>query len=214
VRAVSGSGLVEQNRLDLNTFTGIRATGEHSIVRANIVLDTGGRLAAAARGIDVSAPVDVIDNIVAGVASDPTANLTAYGVLLSGGVQSGSTVKGNHVRGLGARWVRRAPWHRAAQFRHRGSRQCRRTRWRGGRHRRAVSAPGALIMEDMVVTFVGAVLGSLRRWRRKRVGPVTRRWSSVGIGCGRWRDPSALTRHHDFMRAARSFMFASSRRRA
>ncbi|HEY0660993.1 MAG TPA: hypothetical protein VGD21_06720 [Lysobacter sp.] len=100
IESTGAYALVEQNRLDLNTFTGIRATGEHSIVRANTVLDTGGRATAVARGIDAGAPVDIIDNIIAGVASNPTANLTAYGVLLSGGTQSGSAVKGNHIRGL------------------------------------------------------------------------------------------------------------------
>jgi len=92
--------LVEHNRLDLNTFTGIRSTGESSVIRSNTVLDTGGRAAAAARGIDVAGPVDVIGNIIGGVTSDPANNLSAWGILLSGGELSGSAISGNHVRGL------------------------------------------------------------------------------------------------------------------
>lgn len=86
-----GSGhLVEGNRLDSNTYVGIKAYGANSTVRGNRVYDTGAAGRSEAYG--VYAMGDVIDNTVAGVlATKP------YGVVVYG---TGSVIQGNTVQNL------------------------------------------------------------------------------------------------------------------
>lgn len=96
----SGSGhLVEDNRLDGNTEIGIMARGGSgsSIVRRNVVIDTGGR-PGYDRGEGIQVNGDAIDNVVDGVHSDGSvANFNAEGMYSEG---VGSVVVGNRVRNL------------------------------------------------------------------------------------------------------------------
>lgn len=99
VRLSLGSGhLVSNSRFDGNTYIGISVTGGASVIRGNIVLDTGlatvGNFAA---GIDASNGVDVIDNSVNGVVGGGT-DATAFGIRTNG--NGLASVAGNRVRGL------------------------------------------------------------------------------------------------------------------
>lgn len=71
VSGTPGGHLVEDNHLDSNTYTGIRLQGEGSIVRRNVIVDTGGSsVTTQAYGIYTTYPVDILDNTVAGVFAD------------------------------------------------------------------------------------------------------------------------------------------------
>ena len=96
---VEGFGhLIEDNRLDSNTSTGILVAGDGSIVRRNRVLDTGGAPdLAVATGIYTSESVDIIDNTVADVAS-AQANGANYGIRTN--LNLGGSISGNRVRGI------------------------------------------------------------------------------------------------------------------
>jgi len=94
-----GGHLVESSRFDGNTHMGIlleQTPG--SIIRNNLVIDTGGSLAIfRATGIRAQSGVDVIDNTVIGVA--PAAdNQNATGIETD--QNSRGSVAGNRVRGL------------------------------------------------------------------------------------------------------------------
>jgi parallel beta-helix repeat protein len=96
-----GSGhLVENNRLDGNTFGGIVVQGDGMQVRGNRVFDTGwGVLPAAAAGITVAGgSADVQDNLVYNVTATAGDGGDAYGVLAQG--LSFGRISGNAVRGL------------------------------------------------------------------------------------------------------------------
>jgi hypothetical protein len=103
IRVLSGGGhLIERNRLDTNTFAGIWAEANPgSIVRDNMIVDTGGSTSVTgeAYGIFASLGVDILDNTVNGVA--PTSdggNATAYGIQTS--LNGYGSITGNRVRGL------------------------------------------------------------------------------------------------------------------
>lgn len=97
---VGGGHLVEDNRLDGNTYVGIWVSGDGSVVRRNFVRDTGGStyfMTGTAYGISTGHSVDVLDNTVAGVM--PTGqNATAYGI--EAWVNPDGSINGNRVRGL------------------------------------------------------------------------------------------------------------------
>lgn len=98
-----GSGhVVEDNRFDSNTSTGVRVEGDGSVVRRNHVIDTGGSsaLAGIADGILTVYTVDVLDNTVSGVlpSEDGSGNGTAIGIYMSS--NSNGSVSGNRVRGV------------------------------------------------------------------------------------------------------------------
>ena len=100
-----GAGhLVEDNRFDGNTMTGIAVGSDPgvtgSIVRRNVVLDTGGStLNNEGRAMQFNAPVDVIDNLVDGVQGGAvSADGSVSGMTFSYG--AGTRVSGNRVRGL------------------------------------------------------------------------------------------------------------------
>jgi len=103
-----GTGyVIENNRFSQNRWYGVRLAGVGSVVRGNIVTNTG-RLpnADSATGIHAAGRVDVIDNIVDGVfGDDHAANFFPIGIyagddafipVLAAGVQ----VSGNRVRNL------------------------------------------------------------------------------------------------------------------
>ena len=97
-----GGHLVEDNRLDGNTFFGILVSGDGSLVRRNRVLDTGGSTVypGAAYGIFATYDVDIADNIVSNVLALPSATdvIHTYGIYTQ--YNDTGTVSGNHVSGL------------------------------------------------------------------------------------------------------------------
>ena len=98
----TGGHVIEDNRFDGITFNGIRVDGDGSVLRRNLVTDTGGSSAfrGLARGIVTTDAVDVLDNTVSGVL--PTANSSGIGTAY--GIQANSnpngSISGNRVRGL------------------------------------------------------------------------------------------------------------------
>lgn len=98
----AGAGhVVEDNRLDRNTVAGIDVAGSHAIVRRNRVSSTGGSpiVATTPFAITTDGVVDVVDNIVAGVA--PSAGAVNQDVVGIGGADNtGARIMGNDVGGL------------------------------------------------------------------------------------------------------------------
>lgn len=90
-----GGHLVEHNRLDGNTITGIYVDGAGSKIRGNSVLDTGGSDQAHlvwSYGISARKNVDIIDNTIDGVAGG--------GVFGIRNIANNASIVGNRVRGL------------------------------------------------------------------------------------------------------------------
>jgi hypothetical protein len=100
----AGSGspvalLVENNRLDGNTHRGIAVSGNGSVVRGNVVIDTGGNpLALPAEAIVARYGTDVVDNTVDGVADAEGAGANSTGIHAE--ENAGAPVQGNRVRGV------------------------------------------------------------------------------------------------------------------
>ena len=91
--------LVEKNRVNGSTFTGIWVEGDGSLVRDNQVTLTGGSSTVPhAYGIYTRYVVDVADNTVSGVAGNGAASGNVIGIYTYGNV--GGTVSGNRVHGL------------------------------------------------------------------------------------------------------------------
>ena len=99
---VSGGHLVEDNRFEGNTNTGVHVEGDGSVVRRNLVRDTGVSSYERnnAYGIATNHNVDVLDNTVDGVLpfGNGSGNGSAYGIRT--GVNTGGRVHRNAVRGL------------------------------------------------------------------------------------------------------------------
>jgi hypothetical protein len=98
--ASSGGHLIEDNRFDGNTYYGMIVQGDGSVIRRNLVYNTGGSTAGVydATGIFAQTAVDVIDNTVVGVTGSSGGNGNANGIYTSG--LSDSTIQGNSVRTL------------------------------------------------------------------------------------------------------------------
>lgn len=101
--ASGGGHVVEDNRFDGNTYVGIVAEGDGSVVRRNLVLDTGGSTssgAGVAIGISTNHAVDIIDNLVGGVlpSADGLGNGSAYGIQTVS--NPNASINSNRVRGL------------------------------------------------------------------------------------------------------------------
>ena len=100
IQVTGGSGvIVEDNLLDQSRFVGINTGGAGSIVRRNIVTNSGG---APANGAvyGIYADGDVIDNVVDGVAgADSLVNFWAYGIN-STDLNFGIVIQGNRIRNL------------------------------------------------------------------------------------------------------------------
>lgn len=94
-----GSQLVEDNRVDLNTYIGMQIEGDDMLVRRNRILQTGGRPAAlTAASLYANGSGSVTANLVSG--STPTGsagNAFAYGINLAQGPYQ---VEGNFVTGM------------------------------------------------------------------------------------------------------------------
>jgi hypothetical protein len=95
----NGSGqLIEDNRFDSNTNTGIGVASNRSIIRRNLVIATGGSsVVGPAFGIYSEGSVDVLDNTVNGVTASGT-NTNAYGILTNNNPDG--SISGNRVRGV------------------------------------------------------------------------------------------------------------------
>ena len=94
-----GGHLVENNRLDNNRVVGILVSGGGSTIRGNRVVTTGGSaIAAPSVGIAAGYDVDVIDNLVSGVAPKAGSGRDGIGIL----AQSNDlgTFSGNRVRAV------------------------------------------------------------------------------------------------------------------
>jgi hypothetical protein len=94
----TGSGhTVEDNRLDGNTFMGIKVEGDGSVIRRNRVFDTG--LTTTTNyvyAMFATGTVDVLDNTIGNATA--TGNGYAYGIYLNSNIDG--NVQGNMVRGL------------------------------------------------------------------------------------------------------------------
>jgi parallel beta-helix repeat protein len=95
----NGSGhLVEDNRFDSNTNTGIFVASDRSIIRRNLVIATGGSSNAGPFiGIYSFGSVDVLDNTVNSVTASGT-NAYAFGIYTD--TNPDGTISGNRVRGV------------------------------------------------------------------------------------------------------------------
>ena len=99
-----GGHLVEDNRVDGATMIGIvLAASPGSVVRDNVVRDIGGSTvstAGQAYAIGGSEGVDIIDNLVDGVAATPSpeGDATSFGIVSAN--SQGATIAGNRVRGI------------------------------------------------------------------------------------------------------------------
>ena len=93
--------VVEDNRLDSNTSSGVVVRGTGSVIRRNQINDTGLSTAfpGYAKGIEAQGAVDVLDNTVSGVVPYPDAG-TGSVTGISAYIASNSQVSGNRVRGL------------------------------------------------------------------------------------------------------------------
>ena len=97
VRLIGGAGhLVEDNRFDGNLRIGIYSTGDATIIRRNLVFDTGGGTAqdGDAWGILAYGTAEIIDNTVSVVDPLGPVNGNGYGIF-SG--NSPSSITGNRV---------------------------------------------------------------------------------------------------------------------
>jgi hypothetical protein len=96
----TGGHVIEDNRVDNSTRTGMRIDGDGSMVQRNFVRDTGGSALGAAFGINTLGDVDVRDNTVTGVVpgADGSGNGTGNGMRVE--LNDGGVVQGNRVRGV------------------------------------------------------------------------------------------------------------------
>jgi hypothetical protein len=95
----SGGHVVEDNRFQQNTYVAVNVQGNGSIVRRNLVLDTGAStITDFATGIYTNYTVDVIDNTVAGVVARAGSNGNAYGINTE--ANTSGTIALNRIRGL------------------------------------------------------------------------------------------------------------------
>jgi hypothetical protein len=100
VSGTSSGNLVEDNRFDGNTYTALVVKGDGSIVRRNRIFDTGGTTSASltdAYGMYAVDSVDIIGNIISGVAAASGGNNNAFGIYTT---NAGGRIIGNGVRGL------------------------------------------------------------------------------------------------------------------
>ena len=95
----AGGHLVEDNRFEANTSLGLNVEGDGSLVRRNVVRDTGGTMGDAV-GLRVAGDVDVRDNTIAGVAPLAAEDGSAMAAGILTYLNSSGTIRGNRVRGL------------------------------------------------------------------------------------------------------------------
>ena len=92
-----GGHVVEDNRIDSSTWTGILLGGDGSVARRNQVINVGGSTTKlTAYGISTIGLVDIVDNTVAGVTATTGTESNAYGIYTTS--NAGGSVNGNRVR--------------------------------------------------------------------------------------------------------------------
>jgi len=99
VESRPSGNLVENNRIERSTFSGIYVAGDSSLIRNNLVFSTG--LSAHAyplNGIVTQMSVDIIDNTIDGVTQSPGAFASVHGINTWN--NNGGTIAGNRIRGL------------------------------------------------------------------------------------------------------------------
>ena len=97
--STGGGNVIEDNRLDNNTYNAIRVFGDGSTIRRNRVFDTGGTtVSPTAWGIVTVYGVDIRDNTVSGVTATGGGNGSAFGITTQNA--PGSSIENNRVRGL------------------------------------------------------------------------------------------------------------------
>jgi len=101
VGASSGGIVVEDNRFERATRVAVQVAGDDSVVRRNVVRDTGGSTSqpGLAIAINTSGEVDILDNTVAGAMAVPdgVGRGEAYGILAT---RIRGTVADNRIRNL------------------------------------------------------------------------------------------------------------------
>ena len=97
-----GKPVVIDNRPGGNTVIGAQVVGDGSIVRRNLVLDTGGSTHASsldtAIGIDTAYNVDVLDNTIDSVEATGTAGGVKHGIGIRTEYNTAATIARNRVR--------------------------------------------------------------------------------------------------------------------
>ena len=99
---LGGNHLVENNRVDSNTLAGIFVDGDGSMVRGNVVSDTGGTTITfdtRSWGIATNGTVDIIDNTVSNVVAYQASD-SSRAIGISAFVNPGGVIQRNRVRGL------------------------------------------------------------------------------------------------------------------
>ncbi|WP_167284944.1 right-handed parallel beta-helix repeat-containing protein [Marilutibacter alkalisoli] len=102
---LSGGGhVVENNRFDRNTSAGVDVSGDRSVVRHNLILDTGGSslFEGEATGIRTMGEVDVLDNTVSGVSPiNSNSDFSwSYATGIYAAHNTSGSINNNRVRGL------------------------------------------------------------------------------------------------------------------
>ena len=96
----NGGHVIEDNRLEANRHAGMRVIGDGSVVRRNIVLDSGGADVSGntSYGISATYDVDILDNTVRGVVGVDADFEYAIGISLDNG--NAGVIEGNRISGL------------------------------------------------------------------------------------------------------------------
>ena len=96
----SGSGhVIEDNRFDSNTAYGPDIQGDGSVIRRNLIINTGlSSSTPFAKGIVARDSIDVLDNVVSGVSTATGSNGYTFGIQIYN--DADGRVEGNIVRGL------------------------------------------------------------------------------------------------------------------
>lgn len=99
--AAGGGHVIEDNRFEGNTRLGIFVDGDGSIIRRNLILNTGGSTSepGTATAITVITAVDVLDNTIDGVAALPSSGGFSNPIGIQSGVIAGS-ISGNRLRAI------------------------------------------------------------------------------------------------------------------
>lgn len=84
INIIGDASLIENNRMDNNTWVGIGAEGNGGVIRGNRVLDTGGNTTVTnsikAVGIYTVGDMEVLGNLVTGVVAASGTNGSAFGI--------------------------------------------------------------------------------------------------------------------------------------
>jgi len=98
----SSGHVVEDNRFDSNTVWGVYVQGDNSVIRRNLIIDTGGStlssLFGKPYGIYAKGSMDILDNLIANVVATSGTDNDAFGIDSDSNV--GGHVSGNRIRGV------------------------------------------------------------------------------------------------------------------